>query len=93
MIPRHTQVRVFRTDAWDLTLACHPARPHPADVRKPGTVSALLMMPAGARWPDKAGEELMQEVLKGGGLVVLKFRALPDALACRARINVARGVH
>jgi hypothetical protein len=50
-------------------------------------VSAMLTHDRGCGWPDRTGEHLLTATLDQGGLVMLAFKALADAMACHRRLQ------
>jgi hypothetical protein len=57
---------------------------------RPGGLAALLTHDQGLCWPDAAGEELMAATLDRGGMVLMAFVTLADALGCMNRLEQAR---
>ena len=56
----------------------------------PDAVLACVMHETGASWPDKKGEGMVHEALERGGLALLAFADLGDALRCKRRAEEAR---
>ncbi len=79
------------TPLFMVAVARPPAEPVPENLVRPGELSALLTHDPGVSWPDRSGEELSLAVLERGGLVVLAFSALADAMACHRRLTGSRG--
>jgi len=71
-------------------VAAHPntAGMHLLDmVSRPGEMTALLTHDEGLTWPDRRGIALAEAMLEAGGVAVLQFERMADALACHGRLK------
>jgi hypothetical protein len=51
-------------------------------VSRPGEMTALLTHDEGMTWPDRRGIALAEAILEVGGVAVLQFETMADAIAC-----------
>ena len=68
-------------------LARPPVEPTMDAIVRPGEISAIVTHDRGCNWPDRAGQAIARAILEQGGVAVLAFSSLGDALQCRARIQ------
>ena len=52
----------------------------------PGNMTTLLTHDPGVSWPDRRGIGLAEATLAAGGVVILQFERMADALACHRRL-------
>lgn len=55
--------------------------------QRPGDLSAVLTHARGLSWPDRQGVMLAAAVVEQGGLALLLFQTLADAMACQRRLR------
>jgi hypothetical protein len=53
---------------------------------RPGSLTAMLTHDPGVSWPDRRGVDLAEAMLAGGGVAILQFATMADALACHGRL-------
>jgi hypothetical protein len=56
-------------------------------LREPGGLAPMLTHNKGLVWTDKTGEALLSTALERGGIAMMLFVRLADALACQRRIR------
>lgn len=54
---------------------------------EPGGFAALLTHDRGVAWTDRAGEKLLAATLERGGIAVMAFAALADAMAAANKVR------
>ena len=59
---------------------------------KPGAVSVMLTHDAGTAWTDRAGERLLTATLEDGGIAMMAFVRLADAMAAQAKLRKLTGI-
>jgi hypothetical protein len=47
----------------------------------------LVKHKPGMSWPDRQGETLAEIALADGGVAILEFETMEDALACHGRVR------
>jgi hypothetical protein len=52
----------------------------------PGEIIVLLTHDEGVGWPNRHDVALAEAVLEAGGIVILKFASLNDAMSCHRRL-------
>ena len=78
------------TPIFMVAVARLPTEPVPENLVRCGEVAALLTHDPGVTWPDRSGEDLALATLEEGGVVVLAFALLADALACQRQLTGGR---
>ncbi|MBI0538964.1 hypothetical protein D9599_25760 [Roseomonas sp. KE2513] len=53
----------------------------------PGALTAVLTHYRGMSWTDRTGEMLLVATLDRGGIVLMSFATLADAMGCRAKLR------
>ena len=56
-------------------------------VSRPGEMTALLTHDEGLTWPDRRGVALAEAMLEVGGVAILEFVTMADAIACHGRLK------
>lgn len=88
-----TQARLHHLpDAgWGVFVAARSEDAAPAAILRPCARFAVIVMQAGAAWPDAKGAALVEAMLSVGGTVVFEVPGLGDALAMQRRLAAAAG--
>jgi hypothetical protein len=86
--------RVFQAAAtdpgeWLVAVANDPVNANPTAILASKSLNAMLTHERGVKWPNAAGEAVGVAALDRGGTVVMTFETLPDALACKQKIDRA----
>lgn len=90
VVPNTAAIRLHQRDGgWIVSIAPPGADMDPVAIAtRPGGLSAVLTHDAEMSWPDARGQALASAVLaQPGGTVLLMFKTLVDALACRKRLK------
>jgi hypothetical protein len=70
-------------------IARPPLEPVPTNLLRPGKHSTILTHDRDLHWPDRHGEMLAATTLEAGGVVLMGFARLTDAMACHAKLTAA----
>lgn len=94
-LPAAAQARLHVREAcgrpiYFIAIAVPPVEAKPEAVTTRGLAHALLSHDPGVAWPDSRGEALMHATVEAGGVAVLAFPSLADALKAKARLDGAR---
>lgn len=77
--------------AYAVVLAKPPLEPTLSTALQLGRVSAAVQHGRGVIWPDHVGQQLAQAALEHGGVALLAFCCLADAMACKLRLRREMG--
>jgi hypothetical protein len=94
-VPEGGAARLFHLPAvaglpggWAVMIATRPEDARPERLAQRGRVFGVITHDEGLTWPSRRGEAMAAAVLaEGGGPVALVFNTLPDALACKRRLE------
>lgn len=94
-LPAGARARLHIREAFGAPLffvacAMPPVEATPEAVRTRGLPHALLTHDAGVSWPDQRGAALLKATVEAGGLALLAFPCLADALRAKKRMDGAR---
>ena len=98
-LPSHAAVRLFPCmppgALWHAVIISRLPREATPDawatlMKTPGAVLACLTHDKGVTWPDRKGEAMVHAALEGGGMALLAFSDLGDALMCKRRAERSR---